>query len=88
LSKQRAGRAQRPERIPIPGDELVRNDIVARDEGVTERSLNRGDAQGDPYTFVGGVKYRPLRAHQEFRASRIIVQGRESPRRRRERMRG
>jgi len=64
-------RSARPERIDIGDDELVRNDIIARDERRSERGLNRGDADGAPYTYVGAVKYRPIKRYQKFLASRI-----------------
>jgi hypothetical protein len=71
LRRPRTKRTDRPERIPIPGDELVRNDLIAKEDGVTERTLNRGDKEGDSYTYVGGVKYRPYKKHKEYLASRI-----------------
>ena len=39
-------RAERPERIPLGDDTLIRNDIVAAIYGSSERALNRGDAEG------------------------------------------
>lgn len=77
-------RAQRPERLTINGEVWVRNDIAAAGQGITERSLNRGDAQGAPFAYVGGVKYRPERQYHEFLTSRIQVKGR-SPQRKRAR---
>lgn len=74
-------RAQRPERLTISGEEWVRNDIVAKEQGTTERTLNRGDAQGAPFTYVGGVKYRPERQYHEFLTSRIQVKGRSARKR-------
>jgi len=65
------GRNNRPERIDIGDDVLVRNDLIAHEEGTTERTVNRGDAHGAPFTYVGGVKYRPLRRYQAWRVSRI-----------------
>jgi hypothetical protein len=44
-TRSRPGRAERPERLIIGGKEFVRNDIIARDQGVTERTINRGDRQ-------------------------------------------
>ena len=59
-------REAHPERITIGGEVFVRNDILAREQGESERSLNRGDARGAPYRFFGGIKYRPFRLHVEF----------------------
>jgi hypothetical protein len=59
-------REAHPERITIGGETFVRNDILAREQGESERSLNRNDARGAPFRFFGGVKYRPLRLHAEF----------------------
>ena len=59
-------RAAHPERITIGGEVFVRNDIKAKEQGESERSLNRGDKRGAPYRFFGGIKYRPERLHAEF----------------------
>jgi hypothetical protein len=78
-------RQSRPERIDIGDDVLVRNDLVAEEEGVCVRTLNRGDAKGDPHIYVGNVKYRPIRAHREWRANQIIVKNQKNQPRRRPR---
>jgi hypothetical protein len=60
-------REAHPERITIPGGEVfIRNDVLAREQGESERSLNRRDKDGAPFRFFGGVKYRPQRLHAEF----------------------
>jgi len=59
-------REAHPERITVGGEVFIRNDVLAREQGESERSLNRGDARGAPYRFFGGIKYRPLRLHAEF----------------------
>src|SRR5215831_15322822 len=59
-------RELKPERITVGGEVFIRNDILARSLGESERSLNRGDARGAPYRFFGGIKYRPERLHAEF----------------------
>ena len=74
-------RLERPERIPLADDTLVRNDIVAATYGSSERALNRGDAAGAPFTYVAGVKYRPERGYQEFLTSQIQRRGRKPKRR-------
>jgi hypothetical protein len=68
-------RAERPERIPLGDDTLVRNDIIAAIYGSSERALNRGDAAGAPLVYVAGVKYRPERGYQEFLTSQIQRRG-------------
>jgi hypothetical protein len=68
-------RSERPERIPLGDDVLVRNDIVAATYGSSERALNRGDAAGAPHTFIAGCKYRPERGYQEFLTSQIQRRG-------------
>jgi hypothetical protein len=78
-------RAQRPERIDIGADTLVRNDLLAREQGVSERTLNRSDAKGAPFVLVGGVKYRPIGAYRKWLATRIQVRGQSSGLRRRTR---
>jgi hypothetical protein len=78
-------RLTKPERIDIGSDELVRNDVLAAEKGMSERTMNRGDAQGAPFTFVAGVKYRPLRAYHEFLASLIQCRNQSAKRRQAER---
>jgi hypothetical protein len=73
----------KPERIDIGSDMLVRNDTLAREHGVAERTLDRGDARGSPYVYIGGVKYRPLREFNEFVAASIVRRGSAPTRRRR-----
>jgi hypothetical protein len=69
-------RTDRPERIPLDdGDCLVRNDIVAAEIGSSERGLNRTDADGAPFTYVGGVKYRPERGFRKYLASKVQRRG-------------
>ena len=72
-------REAHPERITIGGEVFVRNDILAREQGESERSLNRGDARGAPYRFFGGIKYRPLRLHAEFIMRTIQMRKPQSP---------
>jgi hypothetical protein len=74
-------REDRPERIDIEGDVLIRNDIIAAQQGGSERSLNRGDSKGAPFTFINGVKYRPERAYREYLAGQVQRQG-QPPKRR------
>jgi hypothetical protein len=70
----------RPERIDIGDDVLVRGDLIAKAEGICERTVNRNDARGAPFVLVGGVKYRPLKRYQQWRAS--TIQQRKPPKRR------
>jgi hypothetical protein len=80
LPAQPYRRHTRPERISIGTDELVRNDLIAREQGASERSINRGDAKGAPFTYIGGIKYRPIKAYREFLAAQIQVLGRNRQR--------
>jgi hypothetical protein len=80
VAKDRS-RFARPERINIGDDELVRNDLIAKEQGTSERTLNRSDARGAPFTYVGGVKYRPVKAYRQYLAEQIHRKG--QPRRRR-----
>lgn len=61
----------RPERIEISDDVLVRHDLIAKKQGVAVRTVDRGDAQGAPFIYIGGVKYRPERAYLEYLSNRI-----------------
>ena len=73
----------RPDRINIGEDELMRNDLIAKEQGTSERTVNRGDAHGAPFTYVGGVKYRPIREYRQYLISRIQRKGQPQQRRRR-----
>jgi len=72
----------RAERIEIADDVLVCNDLIAREQGVSERTINRDDAKGAPFTYIGGVKYRLIKAYKAFLASKIKVKGQPPDRRR------
>ena len=72
LTKDRR-RSARPERMIIGGVEVVRNDVVAREKGTTERTINRGDARGAPYIYIAGVKYRPIEDYDKFLLGQIQV---------------
>jgi hypothetical protein len=75
-------REKRPERLLIGDDELVRNDLVAKELAINERTLNRGDRKGAPFIKIGGVKYRPIRAYHEFLAAHIERKNQPTLRRR------
>jgi hypothetical protein len=66
-------REAHPERITIANETFERNDIRAKKLCMSERSLNRGDRQGAPYVFLGGVKYRPMERHDAFILASIQV---------------
>jgi hypothetical protein len=76
-------RSTKPEQIDIGSDLLVRNDVIAVQQGTSVRTVDRGDAAGAPYILVGGVKYRPLREYQQFLAGRIQRRKQQPIRRRR-----
>jgi hypothetical protein len=84
--KDRPRRSARPERITIGGVEFARNDVIATDYTVTERTVNRGDARGAPYTYIGGVKYRPVEGYAKFLLSEV-KHGNQPPKSRRRRAR-
>jgi hypothetical protein len=71
-----ARRESRPERIDLGNDTGIRNDIVAREYGVTERALNSDDADGAPYIIYKKVKYRPIGAYRAYLAGKIQVRNR------------
>jgi hypothetical protein len=62
-----------PERIVFTGETFVRNDVQARELGISERSVNRDDRLGAPFIFIGGVKYRPAKRYADFILSRVQV---------------
>jgi hypothetical protein len=69
-------REAHPERIRIGGESgeiFVRNDVLARELGESERSLNRRDKFGAPHVFLGGIKYRPEKRYAEFILASIRV---------------
>ena len=76
-------RSARPERIMIGGVEFARNDVLAAEQGnVTERTINRGDKDGAPFVYIGGVKYRPVEEYHKFLLGRIQRRNRPPPKRR------
>jgi hypothetical protein len=68
-----ARRSARPERIDLGDDIAVRNDIIAKEQGRSERAVNSDDARGAPFLYISKVKYRPIRAYRLFLASKIQV---------------
>jgi hypothetical protein len=66
----------------IGGEEMVRNDVLAQEQGTTERTINRGDARGAPYIYIAGVKYRPIERYHRFMLGQIQVRNQPSPKRR------
>lgn len=79
-------REAHPERITIGNETFERNDIRAKNLSISERSLNRGDAQGAPYVILGGVKYRPVERHDAFILSGIQTRKPEQKRRKPQRL--
>jgi hypothetical protein len=79
---KRAFRTERPERLTIGGVEMVRNDVVAREEGACERTINRLDRLGAPYLMIAGVKYRPIERYHEFLLGQIKVRNQSQKKRR------
>jgi hypothetical protein len=77
----RRRRQTRPERIVVGDEIFTRNDVLAARYGFSERTLNRGDAQGAPFRYFGGVKYRPEKRYDAFILSGIKQT--EPPKRRR-----
>jgi hypothetical protein len=75
-------RRAHPETISIGGETFERNDVRAKKLHMSERSLNRGDAQGAPYIMLGGIKYRPVGRHDAFILSTIQQRRPEQPKRR------
>jgi hypothetical protein len=62
-----------PERLVIGDETFIRNDVQAKELGISERSVNRDDRRGAPFVFIGGVKYRPQKRYADFVLSRIQV---------------
>ena len=59
-------RSVHPKRIVVGNKIFERDDVTAKRFGVSTRTQTRGDAQGAPYRFFGGVKYRPLPDYHNF----------------------
>ena len=59
-------REAHPERIVVGDEVFIRNDVMAGEYGVSERSIDRGDRDGAPFRFIGGVKYRPKGRYDQF----------------------
>jgi|SRR6516225_78345 hypothetical protein len=83
----RRRREHHPERIEVGGVVLIRNDIQAKQLGISERAVDRGDKHGAPFLFVGRIKYRPEQRYADFILSRIQT-GKRRKRRTSKRKRG
>jgi len=66
-----------PERIVVADETFLRDDKMAEKHGVSKRTQQRGDRDGAPYRFFGGVKYRPERRYDQFILGSIQI--RQSP---------
>jgi hypothetical protein len=75
-------RAVHPEHIVVGNKTFERDDVTARRFGVSTRTQTRGDAQGAPYRFFGGVKYRPLPDYDDFVLRGITIDKPPAPKRR------
>ena len=64
-------RSERPERIVIGGEEMVRNDVKAAEHGESEKTIDRRDKDGAPFIMIAGCKYRPDKRYDAFRLSQI-----------------
>jgi hypothetical protein len=73
-----------PERVVVGDETFIRNDIQAKQLGCSERSVDRGDKDGAPFVFIGGIKYRPERRYAAFFMKRI-QEGRPQAARRKQR---
>jgi hypothetical protein len=74
-------REAHPEHIVVGDETFIRQDKMAERHGVSERTMQRGDRDGAPYRFFGGVKYRPERRYDQFILDSIqIRQSRPSKR--------
>jgi hypothetical protein len=60
-----------PERLKIAGQEFIRNDVQAKELGISERSVDRGDKLGAPWLMIGNIKYRPVQGFADFLLSRV-----------------
>ena len=56
---------------------------MAEKHGVSERTVNRGDRDGAPYRFFGGVKYRPKGRYDQFILNSIRESRPQTPKRKR-----
>jgi hypothetical protein len=61
------------ERIPIEGDELLRDDVFHKEVfgGANRRTGKRAEIHGLPFVLIRGIKYRPLREGKERLAGQI-----------------
>lgn len=59
--------------IRLPDDELIPDADLAKEWGLTPRTLRNYDNMKDglPYVELGGRKWRPVKACQEWLAKRI-----------------
>jgi hypothetical protein len=84
MSNEGHNRRAPAERIEIPGDTLLIDSLWCKEVlgGASRKTGNRLDAQGAPYVFIRGYKYRPLLEGRAFVAGRIKRRGQPPTRRR------
>jgi hypothetical protein len=70
--RRRPARSTKPKHLNIAGESFTRNDIAAKEKAMSERGLNRLDKDGYPYIYLGGIKYRPDKAGDQYFLSRVI----------------
>jgi hypothetical protein len=70
---KRSFRSERPERLVLGGEEMVRNDVLANDLHTSVHAIDSGDRDGAPYIKLFGIKYRPLRLYHEYLLRQIRV---------------
>jgi len=78
-------REAHPERIVVGDETFVRNDKLAEEYGVSQRSIDRGDRAGATFRFIGGVKYRPKCRYDQFILNSIQEGRPQTPKRKRRR---
>ncbi len=86
MSEETHHRRPAAERIEIPGDTLLLDELWCDEVlgGASKRTAKRLEPQGLAYVFIRGSKYRPLIEGRRFIAARIQRRN-QQPRRRRPR---
>jgi hypothetical protein len=72
-----------PECIVVGDETFVRDDVLAKQYGRSQRTQARDDAKGAPYLYIAAIKYRPLKKYEAFILSGIQERRPEPPKRRR-----
>jgi hypothetical protein len=63
-----------PDRIEIGDEEFVRDEVFCDEvlAGCTRKTAKRYEAEGLPFLWIAGIKYRPLNEGKRWLTARVV----------------